>query len=272
MSEIGINDIQEIRAWAHRAGTIALSYFNRVSGTRKADQSMVTEADVEIETFLRKQIQERYPDHGVMGEEQGIAGIEQEYVWSLDPLDGTESFLAGLPIWAVSIGLLRHQAPYLGVIYLPTTDCCYWNDLDGNAYRNDGVIHVSSATALDGRDWIAVPSNAHIDYTITFPSKTRSLGSIAAHCCYVARNSTPGSLIDYPHLWDIAAGMAIVDAAGGVMVTLRDGAPLDIRPLLDGSRTQQPVIICAPALRNDMLRSITVRRTLEERVRQATPP
>jgi myo-inositol-1(or 4)-monophosphatase len=259
MSMSKIN-VREVCDWARTGGDIARSYFNSVTGKRKPDQTLVSQADVEIEEFLRDRIRDHYPDHGVIGEEQGGDNTDREFVWSLDPLDGTEAFLVGLPIWGVSIGILRHGRPYLGVIYLPMTDGCYWNDLDGRAYRNGKTIRTSQATRMEAKDWLAVPSNAHLSYDIIFPNKTRSLGSIVAHFCYVARGDTAGSLIGYPHLWDIAAGMAILQAAGGITVTLPDGEALDTRPLLNGGKTEQPVIACAPALMPDMLQSIRERR------------
>lgn len=98
-------DIALARAWAQRAGELLLrSYFNQVSPERKLDKSLVTAADRAIEDWLREQIHARYPDHGVMGEEREPVGLDREYVWVIDPIDGTSSFVSGLPMWAVSIG------------------------------------------------------------------------------------------------------------------------------------------------------------------------
>lgn len=251
-------DMAEVREWARVGGTIAQHYFNNVSGERKKDQSWVTQADVEIEQLLRERIQARYPDHGIMGEEQGLHGIEREYVWSIDPLDGTDAFVGGLPIWAISIGLLRAGEPYLGVVYVPTTNDFYWTDTEGTAYRNATPITVTSATTFDQNDWIFVTSHAHLDYTIRFPCKSRSMGSFAVHLCYVARGSALGALIGYPQLWDIAAGLAILHAAGGVAVTL-DGQPLDTRAMLDGSKPKKPLFTSTPALAGKLLSMIEQR-------------
>lgn len=255
MSDI---DIAEVREWARAGGVIARHYFNNVAGQRKADRSWVTQADVEIEQLLRDNIQTRYPDHGIMGEEQGLYAIDREFVWSIDPLDGTDAFLSGLPIWAVSIGVLRAGEPYLGVVYVPISDDCYWADVQGAAYRNDTPIHVRDATTFDRNDWIIVTSRAHIEYQIDFPGKTRSLGSFATHLCYVARGSALGTIIGSPQLWDIAAGLAILRAAGGVALTL-DGRPLDTRSLLDGRKPDQPLFMSTPALAHELLRYIKKR-------------
>jgi myo-inositol-1(or 4)-monophosphatase len=245
MTDINIDQVCE---WARDGGEIAMRYFNTVKGERKPDQSLVSQADVEIEQMLRERIGRHYPDHGIMGEEEGVGDVSQEVVWCLDPLDGTECFLAGLPVWAVSIGILRNQEPLYGVVYLPTTDDCYWNDANG-AYWNSKPIHVSEATTLEKRDWIINHSKTHLDYEVSFPGKMRSFGSFAAHFCYVARASAPAALIGCcPNLWDIAAGMAILHAAGGVTTTLPNGAPLEARTMFDGSKSKVSILASPPAL------------------------
>lgn len=252
-------DMAEVRTWAREGGAIARGYFNNVSRRRKSDRSWVTEADVTIERFLRERITARYPDHGIMGEEGEHVALDREYVWVLDPLDGTDAFVDGLPVWAVSVGLMRNGKPYLGVITIPLADEDYWTDGQGSAYRNEAPIHVSEATAFERNDWMLVTSRAHTDYIIRFPGKTRSLGSLAAHCCYVARGSAIGAILGSPHLWDIAAGLAILEAAGGSAVLL-DGNPLDIHPLLNGGKPPRPLLISTPALGPSLLPLIEKRQ------------
>ncbi len=240
-------DMAEVREWAQTGGAIARGYFNNVIGQRKPDRSWVTAADIEIESLLRERILARYPDHGIMGEEQGLYATDREFVWVLDPLDGTDAFVNGLPTWSISIGLLRQGEPYLGVIYVPILEDCYWVDAQGSAYRNETPIQVKDSTSVDRNDWMPVPSRAHTNYVIRFPGKTRSLGSLAVHCCYVARGSAIGAVIGHPHLWDIAAGLAILYAAGGTAVTF-DGQPLQTRSLLQGGSTSQPLLIAPNAM------------------------
>jgi myo-inositol-1(or 4)-monophosphatase len=251
-------DIAEVRAWAREGGDLARSYFNNVTRKRKADRSWVTQADVEIEQLLRAHIAARHPDHGVMGEEQGVGAIDREFVWSIDPIDGTGAFVSGLPLWCVSIGLLRRGHPYLGVVYLPILDDCYWADAEGPAHRNEEVIKVITAEPIDSNDWMAVSSYAHRTFTITFPGKTRALSSIAADLCYVSRGSALGALIGRANLWDIAAGMAILRAAGGTVRGL-SGAELVATDLLDGRKLPEPIIAAAPEML-DTLRGYISRR------------
>lgn len=251
-------DIQQVVTWAREGGAIARGYFNAVHATRKADQSLVTQADIEIEEMLRAHISTHYPHHGVAGEEFGKDHTEREYVWCIDPLDGTESFLYGLAVWGVSIGIWRNKEPYLGVIYLPATDDCYWND-EENAYWNNHPIHVSSLTTLGSRDWIIGHSRAHLEYDITFPGKIRSFGCFAAHYCYVARGSAPAALMSRPALWDAAAGMAILNKAGGVSTTLPNGDPMDYHSFFDNGKSLVSLLASPPALVEELAGCIKLR-------------
>jgi myo-inositol-1(or 4)-monophosphatase len=237
-------DFDELRAWSQEGGALGRSYFNRVAGRRKADRSWVTEADEAIERLLVERIAARYPTHGIIGEEQTHREPGREFVWALDPIDGTASFVAGLPMWGVSIGLLRRGVPYLGVIYLPMLDDCYWAGPDGDAFLNGQPIHVAPARDWESQDWIATPSNAHRRFTIDFVGKTRTLGCTVAEFCYVARGSAIGALISRSAIWDIAAGLTILRAAGGIAVAL-SGTPIDTTTMLDGRQLAEPVLLGA---------------------------
>jgi len=242
MNEI---DIAEPRAWMHECGAIALRSFRNVVGHRKADQSWVTEADVEIERVLVERITARYPAHGILGEEQTRQGIDREFLWALDPLDGTALFVSGLPTWGISAGLLRRGVPYFGMIYFPLLEDCYWAGPTGAALLNDQPIHVLAPRSPDSQDWLATPSDAHRRFKINFGGKTRGLGSTVGPFCYVARGSAVGGLISRAAIWDIAAGLAILQAAGGVAVGL-SGAPINTGAMLDGRLLDEPVILAAP--------------------------
>jgi fructose-1,6-bisphosphatase/inositol monophosphatase family enzyme len=251
-------DIAAVQAWAREGGAYARSAFNQVARRRKADRSWVTDADIAIETLLRERISTTYPDHGIIGEEQGAGAVEQEFVWAVDPIDGTNAFVSGLPLWCVSIGLLRFGEPYLGVIYLPLLDDCYWVDASGPAYRNDEPLTITNEATIDTSDWIAVSSYAHRQFDIRFPGKTRSLGSVAADFCYVARGSAAGALIGRANLWDIVAGVAILRAAGGTLQTL-SGGQIVYRDLFDGSKLPEPILIAPPSM-IETLRGYITRR------------
>ena len=154
---------QEIRPVIYKAGEIAMKYFRNVSYERKKDHSVVTAADREIEKYLRQEITERYPEHGFIGEETGKHRIgESEYVWAVDPIDGTEPFVCELPVWCISIGLVHPTGPKLGFVYLPVINELYWAVEGEPAYLNDRIIQVAEPAEFTHQSSI-------ITSTVTYP-------------------------------------------------------------------------------------------------------
>jgi histidinol phosphatase-like enzyme (inositol monophosphatase family) len=108
------------REIAQEAGAITLEYFRRDPETEyKADRTPVTIADKESEAFLRRRIQDRYPEHGILGEEDGLSPGADDLTWVLDPIDGTKSFVLGVPVYAVLVALV--SARYTGTAPLPSS-------------------------------------------------------------------------------------------------------------------------------------------------------
>lgn len=238
-------DVEELQSWARESGALARSYFNRVVALRKPDRSWVTQADIEIEKLLVERITKRYPEHGIIGEEQTRHNLEREFVWALDPIDGTAAFVTGLPIWGVSLGLLQHGKPYFGMFYMPITDELYWAAPGEPAFLNGSPIEVIGPREWDNEDWISIPSNAHRRFTVDFIGKTRSLGSIVADICYVARGSSLGAVSTRSSIWDLAGGLAILYAAGGVIVGLSGQQP-DIAAMVNGTPLREPIVAAGP--------------------------
>ena len=104
------------------SGKIVLSYWRSdLEVIRKSDESPVTQADREAEQKIRELIEARYPNHGISGEEHGSVRMDAEYVWSLDPIDGTKAFISGSPLFGTLIALLKGGEPILGIIDIPAT-------------------------------------------------------------------------------------------------------------------------------------------------------
>ena len=102
------------------AGNLTLDYFGKqVDVERKADDSPVTRADREAEALLRRLIMDAYPDHGIVGEEYGVHNPDARVQWILDPVDGTMSFIHGIPLYTTLVGILVDSEPYVGLIYAP---------------------------------------------------------------------------------------------------------------------------------------------------------
>lgn len=226
-------DIEQIQNWARVAGQLALEYFQDVTAERKADNSIITRADIEVEQYLTAQIRAAYPLHGIIGEEEQAHDLDAEYLWALDPIDGTASFAVGLPIWGVSIAVYRRSEPVTSVFYLPVMDEMYHTMKDAPAYCNDRVISVNGAVQFDNQTVILAPANLHRRARLNFGGKVRSYGSTAAHLAYVARGAVVGAVIFHSHVWDIAAAAHILRNAGGTFRYL-SGAPVDWKPLFRG--------------------------------------
>mgnify|MGYP002635081124 FL=1 len=223
-----------------RAGEIASSFFGKTIGQLKSDKSWVTEADLTIEKFLRAAITAARPQDAIIGEE-GDKKVDPsaEYVWALDPIDGTRVFNHGFPVWGVSVGILRNGVPHLGAFTLPEI---------GDTYHTDGVSAFVNTTrmnapspVIDHNAVFLVSEGAYKARAIDYPGKVISLGSAAAHLCYVARGSSVGAM-DKAGIWDYAAGAAILKALG-IKCRYVSGDELDFTSLYDGKAVDQPTLI-----------------------------
>ncbi len=135
---------------AKDAGAVALRYFQRdVELEWKSDQTPVSVADREGERRLRSRIEERFPDHGILGEEFGVVRGDAADRWILDPIDGTQSFIRGVPLWGVMVGHERDGEPVLGVLYFPALNETVWARTGGGAWWNGKRARVSSVARLD---------------------------------------------------------------------------------------------------------------------------
>ncbi len=119
---------------AQAAGDVTLRYFQKLQEVEyKADRSPVTVADRESEALLRQRIEKRYPEHGILGEELGLTRPEAGLRWLLDPIDGTESFIHGVPLYGVMLGLVAGDDPVVGVVHFPAL---YHRHGDAGAQQN----------------------------------------------------------------------------------------------------------------------------------------
>lgn len=135
---------------AYRAGQISLGYFRRgVAAEYKEDNTPVTEADRAVETFLRREIERAYPDHAIIGEEFGEeAGDDGRPAWIIDPIDGTKSFMRGVPLYGVLIGLEIEGEVRVGAAYYPGTDELLYAAEGMGAWCNGRRVRVSQIGEL----------------------------------------------------------------------------------------------------------------------------
>ena len=216
----------------------------------KGDVDLVTVADRTVEKLIRARLAEAWPDHGIYGEEGTREGLERQFRWYVDPLDGTTNFAHGLPQFCVSMGLeqrtFRAEGEdgklVAGVIYDPMRDELFFAEFGRGAYLNGKRLHVSRipdlaeslvATGFPSRKRHASP-NIHFYHEFTLRSHgVRRLGSAALDLAYVACGRYEAFWEFNLNPWDTAAGILLLEEAGG-KVTDFTGGPfrLDSREVL----------------------------------------
>ena len=211
----------------------SLKYFRTGIGFQaKADDSPVTLADREAETALRDIITETCPDHGIVGEEHGTEGADAEYVWVLDPIDGTQSFFTGKPLFGTLIALLKDGVPVLGVMDMPALDE-RWVGAAGRPTTFNGAEVTTKACTEMGHAWLYATS-PQMFKGANF-SRFEALRGQARRTIYGAECHAYGLLAcgwvdivceDTMEPYDWAALVPIVEGAGGVMSDWKGGAPV----------------------------------------------
>ena len=246
---LGVRDLAEIltfaKGLARASGALAMSYYGRANPTLRYDYDLVTEADLALNEYLRKEVLDAFPDHIFFNggaQKKNLRDITDP-VWVVDPLDGSAGFSAGMPVWGVSLALFDSGRPVLGIIHLPVTGELYSASRSGPAMLNDRKITVRDQE-LDNESLLLTYSRFHSDFITKLTGKVRSLGSTAAHMAYVARGAASGAIMGNVHIWDIAAGQVILEAAGGAIRDL-SGKKVDLADYSRGGDIDK-VLIAAP--------------------------
>lgn len=197
----------------------------------KADLSPVTAADRGAEELLRAHIEERFPSHGIIGEEFGSKDPEAEFVWVLDPVDGTKAFVTGVPLWGTLIALLHHGQPILGCIHQPVLGQLVMGDgiattLNGSSVHCRATTEIERATLLTS-DPLAPAKHqngAAYDALARRARLVRTWGDCYAYLL-LATGWADIALDPIMNPWDIAALIPIVRGAGGSITDWRGGPP-----------------------------------------------
>ncbi len=209
-------------AW--QAGKITLRYFQSgVAVDHKADESPVTVADREAEAYLRAAILDRYPDHAILGEEAGLSGMDDaEYRWILDPIDGTKSFVRGVPLYGVMVGLLHHNQPLVGVVNMPALNEIVYAATGLGCWWNGRPCQVSSIPTLRQSLVVATVAHGYDQYgkEAGFHRLLDQAGMFRTWAdCYgyllVATGRAEVALDPIMNVWDAAALAPIMREAGG---------------------------------------------------------
>jgi len=222
---------------AREAGALLMSYFQQhVKIEYKGDADLVTIADRKSETLIRQRIRQHWPTHDILGEEGGLQDTGSDYRWYVDPLDGTTNFAHGFPVFCVSMGLVYRGNQIAGVVYDPTRDELFAAEQGSGAYLNQQRIRVSkTANLAECLVATGFPShkrhknpNVFFYHQITLRTHgVRRAGSAALDLCYVACGRFDGFWEFNLNPWDTAAGVLLVQEAGG-LVTDFSGGPFQL--------------------------------------------
>lgn len=231
-----IKNIIEIAA---EAGNLIRDGFGReISIDFKSGQNdLVTEIDKASESLIVNYIRRNFPSHGILAEEGNRINTDAEFVWVIDPLDGTTNFAHSLPIFAVSIGVQKNGETIAGVVLDVMNNIIYSAEKKSGSFANDIKITVSSRKSLNESLLVTGfpynikenPENTFERFELLTKSSRgmRRLGSAAIDFCYLAKGVFDGFWEVHLHPWDICAGKLIVEEAGG-WVTDFKGNPINI--------------------------------------------
>ncbi|APH05399.1 inositol monophosphatase family protein [Bacillus weihaiensis] len=231
---------QKAKEWVKEAGEIIRKSFDSALSIqfKSNPNDLVTNMDKEIEQFLISRIQTTYPNHRILGEEgygddvTDLKGV----VWIIDPIDGTMNFVHQQRNFAISIGIYEEGVGYIGLIYDVVHDELYHAFKGEGAYMNDirlpKLDSVPIEEAIIGISPVWVTENKRIDHTKIIPivkkvRGTRSYGSAAMECAYVASGRLDAYMTMRLAPWDFAAGLVLVNEVGGKATTL-EGTELDL--------------------------------------------
>ena len=275
-------------------GNILLSNFGHslqveYKDCKKSDP--VTEIDRQLQNTIIKSLGTLTPDYNVLGEEEQLEEDNQkpsDYLWVIDPLDGTTNYINNVPIFGSSIGLMYKGSIVAGWIYIP------WPNKDNGlvisgisnegCHVNQSPVHNEPVKETEGSKLIGLPGfflSTH-KFTGSMAQKfgePRGTGSIAYECCLCAIGSTQYSIFGAPKLWDIAGGIAIVKEAGGESVTKPSGSrswsptePLitdwDPKPesIQELKKWSNSVIVCKSGLANYITSHMSPQKQVMKRI------
>ncbi|MBP7671205.1 inositol monophosphatase [Candidatus Gracilibacteria bacterium] len=233
------------------AGLLSLDLADDLQISEKAENDWVTNADGAVEEFIIQRIHSHFPDHGILAEESFANNIEElskkEYVWIIDPIDGTKNYARQLPIYGISIAVFKnssHQQSknfhYLsgelvaGAVYVPRLSELFYAEKGGGAFYNNKQITVSNTPTL--KTSILATGFPPGDKTLSLKyfnkaakhtAGIRRMGAASVDLCYTAAGRLDGFFEFALKPWDIAAGALILSEARG-QITDINGNPLDL--------------------------------------------
>ncbi len=243
--------LEEAAEIVEHGSRIALSYFRQpLLVERKEDGSPVTMADKKTEEFLRTELSAAFPDHGIVGEEFGEESATRQFVWTIDPIDGTRSFVRGIPLFGTLVALLEHGEPVLGIACLPALDETYLAAKGMGAFCDGMPLHVSQTQSLEDAFVCCGDSSAfenagmsgYQQALLKQSQLVRGYSDCFGHTM-VLRGAVDAMVDPLVSIWDIAPLICLIQEAGGTYFGF-DGTT---------SLANKSFITCGPALKAPLL-------------------
>ncbi|KAA3664964.1 MAG: histidinol-phosphatase [Chloroflexi bacterium] len=215
-------------AW--QAGRVTLGHFQtRLDVEKKSDNTPLTIADKQAEQTMRQMINSRFPDHGIVGEEFGNTETDSQYKWILDPIDGTKSFVSGVPLYANLVALMDGEKALIGIINLPALNETIYAVRGGGCFWNGRSAHVSQVS--DMKEAVVLTSGLHYfaekqaawDRLIKASYIQRTWGDAYGYAL-VATGRADVMVDPAMYLWDAAPMQVIMEEAGGTFTDWK-GSP-----------------------------------------------
>ena len=197
--------------------------FDRAKIEIKSHHEILTQADLKSEKMIISEIKKKFPDHQILSEESGDNEKKSDYLWIIDPIDGSTNFSIHNPLWAISIGLSYKGKIILGVVYAPFLDEIFVAEKGKGAYLNGKKIKVSdiktgkviNAYCHGNREKDIKRALKYYQAQKLKQLDCRQLGSASIELAYVAVGRIESIVIPGAHSWDVAAGILLVREAGG---------------------------------------------------------
>ncbi|WP_417668009.1 inositol monophosphatase family protein [Roseibium sp.] len=235
---------------SRKAGDLGMDYFRRLETltiSRKGHQDLVSEADRDVETLVRKEIAAAFPDDGIVGEEHGRVEGSSGYTWVIDPIDGTANFVSGIPQWCVILACVHNGETIVGVIHDPNANETFQAGKGAGAFVNERPIKASDSESLaNGSLGVGFNGRTSVSDAINCIGALVSKGGVffrnasgGLMLAYAASGRLIGYCESHMNAWDCLAGMLIAKEAGSEV------APHDVdHALTNGTR----VVVGAPGV------------------------
>lgn len=230
------------------AGKLLWKHFGSSDSRVKDDGSLQITAEVKAEALIRNRVMSTFPQTSFLAEESNELPDTRGFLWVCDPLDGTTNFVNRQPIWAVSIALLEDLRPLIGVVHIPFLEETISAVRGGGTLCNGERVKTRATDGKQFSDIYTFCSWQSNKFSSNLPGNIRAFGSTAYHVAQFACGRTAGGWEMGARIWDIAAGILLVQEAGGIIRFVDGGDPIDVLREMHDIRGQTvPCIFAANA-------------------------